>query len=183
MIILIGMPGSGKTTVMNLFERVYAEPTADIDSYIENEHGNISKIFADYGEEYFRDIETRTIKKVFGLYNDAPGFLADGSQKIVSSLALVSTGGGSVLREENVKIFKEHGKIVYLRANPETLLKRLEGDKTRPLLQGGMREKLTALFETRSVIYERVADVIIDTDGLTPEETLKLIFEKTEKDA
>ena len=70
-----------------------------------------------------------------------------------------------------------------MRANPETLLKRLEGDKTRPLLQGGMREKLTALFETRSAIYERVADIIIDTDGLTPEQTLRLIFEKTEKDA
>ena len=46
-----------------------------------------------------------------------------------------------------------------------------------------MREKLTALFETRSAIYERVADIIIDTDGLTPEQTLRLIFEKTEKDA
>ena len=157
MIIIIGMPGSGKTTVMNLFERVYAEPTADVDCYIENEHGNISKIFADYGEEYFRDIETRTIKKVFGLYSDAPGFLADGSQKIVSSLALVSTGGGSVLREENVKIFKEQGKIVYLRAKLETLLNRLEGDKTRPLLQGGMRTRCRRNYRYRRAYARRNA--------------------------
>ena len=175
-IILIGMPGSGKTTLMNLFESVYGEPTADIDGWIEKEHGNISQIFADYGEEYFRDIETQTIKKVFELYNDAVYFSGDGSQKAVSSLALVSTGGGSILREENVRVFKETGKIVYLRASKETLIKRLEGDETRPLLQGNTSERLNKLFSERSALYERVADVIIDTDGLTPEQILKKIF-------
>ena len=62
-VILIGMPGSGKTTVMNTFERIYGYSTADVDSWIEREYGTISEIFSDYGEAYFRDIETETIKK------------------------------------------------------------------------------------------------------------------------
>ena len=160
-VILIGMQGSGKTTVMNTFERIYGYSTADVDSWIEREYGTISEIFSDYGEAYFRDIETETIKKIF---NDGV------------NAAVVSTGGGSVLREENVRIFKKNGKIVYLRATLDTLIARLEGDRTRPLLKGDINERLTKLMNERSELYERVADVIIDTDDLTPEQILAKIF-------
>ena len=80
------------------------------------------------------------------------------------------------MREENVRIFKKSGKIVYLRTMLETLLKRLDGDTSRPLLLGDRKERLTKLYNERSHIYESVADVIIDTDCLTPEEILEKIF-------
>ena len=80
------------------------------------------------------------------------------------------------MREENVRIFKKNGKIVYLRATLDTLIARLEGDRTRPLLKGDINERLTKLMNERSELYERVADVIIDTDDLTPEQILAKIF-------
>ena len=75
-----------------------------------------------------------------------------------------------------MRLFKGHGDIVYLRAKLETLLKRLEGDASRPLLSGDRKERLTKLYEERARIYERVADFIVDTDGLTPREVLQKIF-------
>ena len=159
MTVLIGMPASGKTTVCKLYEEIYGEQVYDTDAVIENLHGNIGKIFAEYGEEYFRQLETEVIRKILDR-GDA---------------GLISTGGGTVLREENARLLKEYGKIVYLKADLETLLKRLDGDTSRPLLSGNVRERLTELFSERTPIYERVADIIIDTDGLTPREILEKI--------
>ena len=156
-IILIGMPACGKTTVAS----VYGKNVYDTDAYIESAHGNISDIFANHGEEYFRKLETEAIKNI--CTNDE---------------CIISTGGGAVLREENVRLFKQSGKIVYLRTKIETLLKRLEGDASRPLLMGDRRERLTKLYNERTPIYERVADIIIDTDGLTPEEVLDKIINR-----
>lgn len=156
-IILIGMPASGKTTVASL----YGKNVWDTDAYIENRYGKISDIFAKHDEEYFRNLETEAIRQI-----------------CKNSGAFISTGGGAVLREENVRLFRQSGKIVYLRAKVETLLKRLEGDTLRPLLIGDRKEKLTKLYTERSPIYESVSDIIIDTDGLTPEEVLEEIINK-----
>ena len=82
------------------------------------------------------------------------------------------------MREENVKIFKESGKIVYLKASIQTLLSRLEGDTSRPLLAGDREKRLKELFNKRTPIYESVADVVVDTDGLAPKEVLDKIFSK-----
>ena len=92
---------------------------------------------------------------------------------------------GLVLREDNVELLKENGKIVYLRAAVETLAERLNGDTTRPLLQKGeenLTEKLTKLLEARAPIYEAVADFIVDVDGKMPEEIVDEIMEKMEED-
>lgn len=156
-LILIGMPACGKTTVAKL----HGKKVFDTDAYIESIHGNISDIFANHGEEYFRELETEAIRKICS--NEG---------------CIISTGGGAVLRDENVRLFKQSGEIVYLRTKIETLLKRLEGDTSRPLLMGDRRERLTALFNARAPIYERVADIIIDTDGLTPEEVLDKIIKQ-----
>lgn len=158
-IILTGMPGSGKTTIAGLYKTTYGKQIWDTDAYIESEHGNITDIFAKHGEQYFRDLETEAIRKLCNKEN-----------------CLISTGGGSVLREENVRLFKSSGQIVYLRTQLDTLLKRLEGDTTRPLLQGDMRERITKLYSDRNPVYERSADIIVDTDGLTPGEVLEKIF-------
>ena len=80
------------------------------------------------------------------------------------------------MREENVRIFKESGKIVFLRAKIDTLLKRLEGDTSRPLLTGNKEERLKDLLNKREAVYEHVADIVVDTDGLTPSEVLENIF-------
>ena len=159
---IIGMPGSGKTTVIDLYESIYHEQIYDTDECITKRHGNISGIFSEYGEEYFRELETEVIREICGYGDDA----------------FVSTGGGAVLREENVRLLKSYGRIIYLRTGIETLLKRLEGDTSRPLLAGNRAERITELFNKRTPVYESVADIIIDTDGLTPKEVLEEIFLK-----
>ena len=160
-VILIGMPGCGKTTVINLSKERCGKEVLDTDAYIENLYGSISEIFAKYGEEHFRKLETEAVKEI-----------------CKKDDCFISTGGGSVMREENVRIFKESGRIVYLRANLKTLLERLEGDNSRPLLAGNMSDRLSELFEKRVHVYEHVADIIVDTDGLTPNEVLESIFSK-----
>ena len=158
-VVLAGMPGSGKTTVANIFKR-RGETVFDTDEEIVKKHGSISEIFAKFGEEYFRDLETQTVIRLSAL-----------------SGVVIATGGGCLLRNENVQYFKNSGKIFYLRTDVETLVKRVEGDTGRPLLQGDTRERLQKLYSERSDIYERSADIIIDTDGLTPEEIANKITE------
>lgn len=149
-IVLCGMMGCGKTTVAALLEK-YGYTVVDTDSVIVERYGSIADLFAKRGEEYFREIETRITAEIAKNYSDA----------------VISTGGGCVLRKENVKNLKAGGKIIYLRARAETLIKRLQGDASRPLLQGGLEERVNGILNARAAVYERVADYIIDTDELT----------------
>ena len=158
---LIGMPGSGKSTVLRLYVEKHGGRAYDTDAAIESRHGSITEIFSNYGEERFRELETAVISEICGYGGDA----------------FVSTGGGAVMREENVRLFKSAGRVVYLRAKIDTLLKRLQGDTSRPLLQGNLAQRLTELYNARRAVYESVADIIIDTDGLTPDGVLRKIFQ------
>ena len=159
-IILTGMPGSGKTTVAKIFSRRGAK-VYDTDARIVEKHGEINKIFERFGEEYFRDLETETVKELASLNG-----------------VVISTGGGCVLRQKNVDLFKANGKIVYLRTSVDTLIKRVDGDNSRPLLKGGAAEKLTELYNKRAEVYANAADIIIDTDSLTPDEVADKITER-----
>lgn len=160
-VFLIGMPGCGKSTVAEVFDRKYHEQVYDTDACIVSEHGEISKIFEEYGEDYFRNLETEIIKRLNDIEYDC----------------FISVGGGAVLREENVRIMKSDGnKIIYLRTKLSTLEERLKNDTTRPLLMGDLKKRLKKLYAERSAIYESVADVTVNTDGRTPEEILKDIF-------
>ena len=158
-IVLAGMPGSGKTTVAAVFSS-RGKKVVDTDEEIVKAHGRIADIFSGHGEEYFRQLETDTVKKVSAL---------DG--------IVISTGGGCLLRGENVTALKQGGKIVYLKTSPQTLIKRVKGDTERPLLQGGIEERINKLYGERSQIYETNADIVVETDGLTPEQVADKILE------
>ena len=161
-IVLCGMMGCGKTTVARALSLRLGWGFTDTDEWIVHRHGNISDIFAQKGEAYFRQLETEAVQA-----------LPCGKNTIVS------VGGGLVLKAENVRLLKEQGKIVYLQAEKETLQRRLEGDTTRPLLAGeALSARLDELLAARSAVYEGVADIVVCVDKKTPAEIADEIVEK-----
>jgi shikimate kinase len=163
-LILCGMMGAGKTTVGAALAKQSGYVFYDTDAVIVERYGKIADIFACYGEAYFRAIETNVVREL-----------------ACKDKAILSVGGGLVLKQENVKILKDGGKIIYLCASLSTLTARLSADKERPLLHTGgesLQEKLTSLLKDRAPIYEKVADCIVDVDGKTPEEIAGEIQEK-----
>ncbi len=161
-IVLCGMMGSGKTTVAREISETYNLVWVDTDEEIVKEYGEINGIFADRGEEGFRDIESSVTKKVAESYNNA----------------VISLGGGCVLRQCNVQYLKQTGKIFYLRTSPEVVISRIKGDTTRPLLQGDLEERVRTISAARSAIYEAAADYIIDTDDKSAKCIAKIIMEQ-----
>lgn len=160
-IVLCGMMGCGKTTVAAALSKLYGMQATDTDEIIVSRYGDISTIFKERGEEYFRAIEQKVVEEAASTLNNA----------------VISLGGGCVLKDSNVRALKKSGKIFYLRAQPSTIVGRLRGDKTRPLLAGDITERVNSILKQRQAIYERVADCIIDVDGSTPEEIAKSIME------
>jgi len=159
-IALCGMMGCGKTTVANVFAEQGYE-VVDTDKIIVERYGAIDVIFEKFGEERFRSIEAQVTAEVAKKYADA----------------VISLGGGCVLRAENVNNLKAGGKIVYLKAEASALIERLKGDGARPLLKGGLEERVKSILSARAEIYESVADFIVDTDKLTPQEVAERIKE------
>lgn len=162
-IILIGFMGSGKTSVgIHLAERMSYQ-FKDTDQLLEKRAGDtISHIFLVHGEEYFRTMETDLLKE------------------LVPSLdnTVLSSGGGLPIREQNSKLLKELGYVVFLKASKQTTLTRLKGDSTRPLLQGeDLEKKVERMLEIRTPIYEKAAHKVIATDGLTVVQVSQLIME------
>ncbi len=159
-IVLVGLSGSGKTTIGNILSRFSSYSFVDTDEIIvKQQNCSINEIFAENGEEYFRDLETQVTKEV--------------SDK---DCQIISTGGGVVLRDENLKNLKQNGVVFYLKTSVETLLKRLEGDTSRPLLKtDDVKKKLENMLEIRNSLYEK-ADVVFETDKMSAEETAKEIL-------
>lgn len=154
-IFLIGFMGSGKSTNAACLARLADAKRIEMDDAITESQGmEIREIFRKYGEEHFRDLETGFIKS---LLDREP--------------AVVSCGGGAVLREENVRLMKSMGKIVLLTARPETIFERVKDSGDRPVLNGHMNlEYIKELMETRRPRYEAAADFSVATDGKTAEE-------------
>ena len=163
-IILEGFMGSGKTTVSQILADKLSLEMLDTDAAIvEAEGRSINKIFADDGEEVFRDMETALLATA----------VSEHFREMVISL-----GGGLVLREENREMLKELGKVIYLRTSPETVYERIKSDDSRPLLKGeDPFSKIKKLQADRGPVYESCADIIVDTDNLTPEEIASRICE------
>lgn len=162
-IILIGFMGSGKTSVGHRLAQSMTYQFRDTDHMIERNYGNtISRIFAQQGEAYFRNMETDLLKT------------------LVSTLdhTILSTGGGLPLRPENSKILSEIGYVVYLKASKETIFRRLKGDSTRPLLQGENPEKnIESMLKLRDPIYEKAAHLMMNTDNRTITEIVQAVME------
>ncbi len=150
-LILIGYMGCGKSTIGTKAARAFEYLFLDTDEVIEKEVDcTISELFAEKGEAYFRSLETETVRK---LLCEPKGMV-------------IATGGGLPMREENVKLLKELGTVVYLKCSVETLTGRLSGDTKRPLLaQGNLEERIKTMLAVRGPVYESAADEIIETDG------------------
>ena len=161
-IVLIGFMGSGKTTIGKALEKKTDMAFVDTDELIEAyEDCKISNIFADKGETYFRRLENETLKK-----------LVTGT-----NFKIISTGGGIVINKANIPLLKQLGKVFYLRIKPETVVERLEGDKTRPLLIGEDKlVKVEQLMTDRKELYEMAADKTVDVDCLSVNEIVSRIL-------
>lgn len=158
-IILIGFMGSGKTSVgMELAEKLKYQ-FCDTDQVIEKtSKKSISDIFAENGEDYFRKLETNTIKSFIGNITGT----------------VLSVGGGLPIREGNAEILRELGQVVYLQTELDIILKRLSGDSSRPLFKVDSN-KIEKLYQTRIPKYEAAADIIISTDHKSLEEIVNEI--------
>jgi shikimate kinase len=145
---LVGMPGSGKSTVGRQLSRRLALPFLDSDHLIEQRIGcSIREYFARDGEAAFRDVEGEVIAG-----------LAEGGD------AVVATGGGAVLREANRTRLRDAGRVIYLRSTPEELFRRLRHDTQRPLLQvADPLGKLRSLHAERDPLYRAAAHFQIET--------------------
>lgn len=162
-IYLIGFMGSGKSTISACLHKRYGMKQMEMDEIIEQEEGMpISEIFARKGEPYFRELETKLLKRFQNECN-----------------LVVSCGGGTAMRECNVQEMKKNGKIVLLLAEPETVYERVRHTHNRPLLEGNMNvEYIRGLLEARMPKYQAAADVVVETDNRTAEKICEEIIEK-----
>ncbi|MFB6465833.1 shikimate kinase [Cytobacillus sp. Hz8] len=151
-IYIIGFMGTGKSTVGKALGELFELSVYDTDEEImKQQKMSINEIFAQMGETGFRMIETETLNRM-------------------PKNGIITTGGGIILKEENVKYMKETGVVFLLHATIEEILRRLENDESRPLLKGSKKENAVKLYSQREPLYLKAADFIIDT-------TSKSIFE------
>jgi shikimate kinase len=164
-IVLAGFMGTGKTEVGRELARLLDMKLIDVDTEIEkSQKMAINEIFKQFGEPWFREIETEMIKKVAENEN-----------------IIISAGGGAVLKQENMDTLKKNGIIVCLTATPETILKRTSNNRGRPLLLvENPLERIKELLNFRKPFYEK-ADVMIDTEGKTPLQIAEEIMEKVKE--
>ncbi len=148
-IILCGFMGSGKSTIGRQLADRLGMRFVDTDSFIEQKEGmSISKIFAEKGEDYFRELELKVCEELSTLKS-----------------TVISTGGGTLLKDANVKAIKNNGIVFLLNVSSLTVLTRLKNDTTRPLLQRDDKEKaVKQLLSQRIHLYNRAADYVIDAE-------------------
>ncbi len=157
-IVLIGMPGAGKSTVGVLLAKSMLMNFCDTDLLIQNSTGeSLCDTIKKRGIDAFIQLEDEII------YNNE------------FNNSVIATGGSAVYGERAMKKLKEKGKIVYLKVTPEELNKRVNNIHTRGI---AMKEgtTLAELYEERAPLYEKYADVTVVCDGITPEECVDLII-------
>ncbi|WP_036247779.1 shikimate kinase AroK [Methylobacter sp. BBA5.1] len=162
-IYLIGLMGAGKTTIGRQLAKALKLPFYDSDKAIEESTGvDIPTIFEFEGEDGFRDREQKMIQ-----------------QLIQKKGIVLATGGGAILREQNRKLLKENGFIVYLQCSVERILERTRRDSQRPLLQiENPKERLESLFAQREPLYLSCADYKVDTGTMQSKTVVNHILEK-----
>jgi shikimate kinase len=165
---LVGYRGTGKTTVGRLLALKMNRSFIDVDLEIEARSGHsIDAIFSQSGEPEFRDWEERVLDDLLEQYPEA----------------VVATGGGSVLREQNRRRIRNFGSVVWLTAIPDELARRLDSDFHRgagrpALTAAGAIDEISQVLAERMPIYEAVADLVIETTGKSPEQVASAILER-----
>lgn len=164
-IFLIGFMGVGKSTISQVLKQMLGGQAwcVEMDQVIVEQQGmSIAQIFEERGEAYFRQLETNLLLE----FEKESG-------------AIVSCGGGVVMREENVASMKKNGTIVLLTATPETIYERVKDSTSRPLLNSDMSvSHIRELMEARRPQYVSAADVMVSTDGKTANEICTEILER-----
>jgi shikimate kinase len=163
-IVLIGFMGSGKSTVGRELHHRLGYPLVDMDQVIEQRAGkSITTIFAEVGEEGFRQMETRLLEEL----NDPS-----------APRRIISTGGGVIGREENRAILRQLGYVVWLHAPTAVILDRTAKNRERPLLHtDDPAARIEALLASRKPLYAETAHIKIDTAGLDCKELATGILE------
>ncbi|MDQ3680726.1 MAG: shikimate kinase [Actinomycetota bacterium] len=162
-ILLVGMMGSGKTTVGRSVAARLGYPYLDSDEQVERRTGHtVREIFEARGEAAFREEEKLALAEA--LSTDGP--------------VVVSVAGGAVLDPDNRRRLQKAGLVVWLRAGVATLAERVVGAHHRPLLGDDPLGALTRLLQHRRPIYEELADLVIDVEQLTPEQAAEQIVER-----
>jgi len=163
-VFLVGMPGSGKSTIGKALAKSLNRPFIDLDQAIEERCGvAIPVIFEIEGEQGFRKRETQVLQEVTA--NQAA--------------SVVATGGGAVLAEQNRELIGQHGVAVYLKAPIDELLRRTSRDRNRPLLvTDDPKARLQALYDQRSPIYDALADIVLETGAASISATVQQIISR-----
>lgn len=167
LIYLIGLPGSGKSTIGRILSHKLDYSYYDMDDAIcEQEKMTIEELFSAKGENYFRELEHYVLKDTFKMKN-----------------TVVSTGGGAPCFFDNMKQMKDHGLTIYINPSVEELTNRLlsQGRENRPLLKGKTNKQVKDFMETklkeRSPYYDQ-AKIVFSTDVLSPEEVYDALNKK-----
>ena len=160
-IVLIGFMGAGKSSVGRTLARMSGLPRFDTDEMVAARFGlTISEIFESQGEEAFRRAEAEALRELAGKRG-----------------AIITTGGGILLRPENADLVRQLGTVVHLEADEETLFRRINRRTTRPLLRTeNPRATLTELLQLRMPLYQAAADIEVDTSHLTHDQVAKKIL-------
>ncbi len=152
-VVLIGPMAAGKSFLALHMSKFYGYDFVDADQVIVSRYGVISKIFAEHGEKYFRDLEADTVAEVLRDPDHAN--------------AIFSVGGGAPMTPSTRELLR-HELVAYLEVDTETVLPRISGSRTRPMLQPDPQRRWQELFESRRACYEELADITLDGRGNRP---------------
>jgi len=158
--VLIGLMGVGKSSIGRRLAEQLQMPLIDLDDAIVARAGKRSpEIFAEQGEAAFRAMETQLLREV------------------VAERAIIATGGGIVMAEENREILKANPPVIWLKASPEYLAERIDGDTNRPLIAAGdTLKRLRELAELRYPLYEQCADLVLPREHMKKKEIVQVIL-------